>query len=95
MTWRAPDELAERVRLTAARQGKSINEYITRVLDAATDPDLAGSEAQQIRERLARAQILVSSGPRHPRPDPEAVARARRAAAEGTPLSELIDRERG
>jgi hypothetical protein len=95
VSWRAPDELAERVRQVASRQGKSVNEFITRVLDAATDPDLAGTEAEQIRERLARAQILVSPGPWHRRGDPEAVKRARRAAGQGTPLSDLVSRERG
>jgi plasmid stability protein len=95
VTWRAPDELAERVRESAARAGRSMNEFITGVLDAATDPESAGTEIERIRERLARAGVLADHGPRHRRPDAESVAQARRAAAHGTPLSELVERGRG
>jgi hypothetical protein len=95
VTWRAPDELADRVRQSASRSGRSVNEFISRVLDAATDPELAGSEAEQIRERLARARILVEPGPWHKRPDAAAADRARRAAGAGTPLSDLVSHERG
>ncbi len=94
ISWRAADELTERVRAAAAQQGRSVNDYVSRVLDAATDPSLAGSEAEQIRERLARAQILVSPGPWHQRPDAGAVASARRAAGTGAQLSDLVTRDR-
>lgn len=67
-----------------------MNDYVTAVLDAATDPSLSGSEVEQVRERLAAAGLLVDVGePRH-RPARTAVAAARRAAGRGTPLSELV-----
>jgi hypothetical protein len=73
----------------------SMNEYLTQVLDAATNPDLAGDEATRVRERLERAGLLLP--PRSPRvrPAPEAVARARKAAGSGAPLSELVNEGRG
>ena len=46
MTWRAPADLIERVRRAARRQRRSMNDYVTAVLDAATNPRLAGSEAE-------------------------------------------------
>jgi hypothetical protein len=67
-----------------------LNDYVTTVLDAATNPDLAGDQADQVRERLARAGLLVREGERRERPDREALARARRAAGSGTSLSDLV-----
>lgn len=90
VSWRAPDELVDRVRIAAAAQNRSVNEYLTRLAEAATDPDLAGDEATRTRERLARAGLLVPPGPPRPRPDPEALAAARAAAGAGTPLSDLV-----
>ncbi|WP_219419527.1 transcriptional regulator [Pseudonocardia nigra] len=90
VTWRAPDDLVERVRAAAAEQGRSVNDYLTRLAEAATDPDLAGDDAARTRERLARAGLLVPAGPPRPRPDPDAVAAARRAAGSGTPLSDIV-----
>ena len=37
MTWRASQELLERVRRAAERRGRSMNDYVTAVLDAATE----------------------------------------------------------
>lgn len=98
VTWRAPDELVERVRRLAAEQGRSMNDLLTAVMAAATDPALAGNEAERVRERLAAAGLLVPA-PRQPvprrRPGREEFARARRAAGKGTSLAELVERERG
>lgn len=94
MTWRADDELLERVRQQAARQGRSLNEWVTIVLAAASDPSLAGSEAEQIRERLARAGLLAPTGPARKRPSAQRVAQARAAAGRGTPLSDLVAADR-
>lgn len=91
MTWRGDDELIGRVRREAARQGRSVNDYLTAVLDAATDPDLAGNEAAVLRERLARAGLLAPPGPVRERPPGDSVAQARRAAARGTKLSEVVE----
>jgi hypothetical protein len=95
VTWRAADELVERVRQVAARRGWSLNEYLTRLAQAATDPALAGDDLDRLRERLALAGLLAETAPRRARPDGDAVARARKAAGEGTPLSELVTRDRG
>ncbi len=94
LTIRADDELVERVRVAARVHGRSMNDYITRLLDAATNPDLAGDEAAVLRERLAQVGLLATPGtPRH-RPSPARVAAARAAAGRGTPLSDVVSRDR-
>lgn len=96
VTWRASTDLVDRVRDEAARQGRSLNDYLTRLAEAATDPDLADSDQQRLRERLAQAGLLTpASGKRGRRPDPAAVARARRRAGRGTPVSDLVSEDRG
>lgn len=94
VTWRADGELVERVRRAAATEGTSMNEYLTRVLDAVTDPDLAGSDAERVRERLARACLHFPSRERRERPDRTSVAAAREAAGRGTSLADLIAENR-
>ena len=78
MTWRAPADLVERVRRAAQRQRRSMNDYVTAVLDAATNPRLAGSEAERLRERLDQAGLLAEPSERHRRPPRDAVSDARR-----------------
>lgn len=95
VTWRAPDELVERVRQVASRQGCSLNEYLSRLARAATDPTLEGDDVSRLRERLALAGLLVEPEQQHARPDRDAVARARKLAGVGTPLSDLIAHGRG
>ena len=91
MTWRTSDELLERVRRQAQQRGRSLNDWVSAVLAAATDPDLAGDEAQQVRERLAAAGLLDSVGTAVGRRPADAdVVRARAAAGRGTPLSQLV-----
>ncbi|HEY2947104.1 MAG TPA: Arc family DNA-binding protein [Micromonosporaceae bacterium] len=90
VTWRAPDELVERLRQVAVREGRSLNEYLTRLAQAATDPAYAASDVDSLRERLARAGLLAPSGRAHRRPDRREVERARREAGSGTTLSELV-----
>ena len=72
-----------------------MNEYVTIVLEAATDPSLAGTEVERTRERLARAGLLATN-PRRPGvgPDPVAVKAAGRRAARGTPLSDIVSGNR-
>jgi hypothetical protein len=94
MTWRAPADLIDRVRRAAQRQHRSMNDYVTAVLDAATNPRLAGDEAERLRERLDLAGLLAEPGEPHGRPPLEAVASARRRAGKGTPLSQLITEDR-
>ena len=91
MTWRTSDEVLERVRRQAREHGRSLNDWVTAVLSAATDPSLAGDEAQRVRERLAAAGLLEPVQPvGRRRPADADVARARAAAGRGTPLSELV-----
>jgi hypothetical protein len=95
VTWRTPDDLLDRVRHAAASSGRSVNEWITRVLDAATDPELSGSELDRVRERLSRAGLLEEPGDRQvTRPDPALVAEASAKASRGTPLSKIIAQQR-
>lgn len=94
VTWRAGDELIERVRMSAQATGRSLNAYVTSVLDAATDPNLSDDEATRVRERLAAAGILAPTGTPRRRPARNAVAKARRSAAKGTSLSEIVSSER-
>lgn len=96
MTWRTTDELLGRVRRQAEEQQRSLNEWVTLVLDAASDPGTAGSEAEKVRERLAQAGNLARIQPRHsPRPDERRLADARAAAGRGTPLSAHVVADRG
>lgn len=95
VTWRADDALIRRAKDVAAEQGRSLNDYLTRVVDAATDPDLASTDARRIRERLARAGLLAEPAGETPAspPEPE-VAAARARAAEGRPLSDYVREDR-
>lgn len=81
--------------MAAAAVGRSMNVYVVAVLDAATNPDLAGEEADRVRARLERAGLLVTLPRRRGRrPDRDAVAAAGRRAAQGTPLSEIVTHDR-
>ena len=90
MTWRTSEELLERVRRQAAAQDRSLNEWVTLVLDAATDPALAGSEAARVRERLAQAGLLAPVGAPRRRPSEARVRKARAAAGRGAQLSDVV-----
>ncbi|MGH8936993.1 MAG: toxin-antitoxin system HicB family antitoxin [Acidimicrobiia bacterium] len=96
LTLRVPDDLAAELKAAAARRGQSVNAWVTDVLQAAVNPDLAGDEAARTRERLRRAGLLADLPARSVSPpDPEAVARARVEAGRGRPLSELLSEGRG
>ncbi|MEO7196239.1 MAG: transcriptional regulator [Pseudonocardiaceae bacterium] len=90
VTWRASDELLDRVRRAADQRGSSINEFVTRVLDAATDPELTDDESLRVRERLAAAGLLAPVGPPRPRPAEYDLAGARHRAGQGHQLSDLV-----
>jgi hypothetical protein len=94
VTWRAPDELVDRVKRAAAERGRSVNDYLSTVLDAATDPSFAGDEAAVLRERLARAGLLAPSHAPRQRPPADQVAKARARAGRGTSLSEIVSQQR-
>lgn len=90
VTWRAPDELVARVRRAADQRGSSVNQFVTRVLDAATDPELTDDESIRVRERLAAADLLASAGPPRSRPADDDIARARHRAGQGRQLADLV-----
>lgn len=94
VTWRAPDELVKRVRAVAAREHRSMNDYLTRVMEAVIDPDLAGDDATRVRERLSRAGLLVPPGVPRQRPGDHRLEAARRAAGSGTELADLVSDDR-
>jgi len=96
LTLRIDDELARDIKREATQRDRSVNAWISDVLQAALDPENAGSELEQIRMRLARAGLLARADrPTRPRPDPAKVAAARKAAGKGTPLSQLVSEGRG
>ena len=98
ITVRTTPDLVLRVKRAAAADGKSMNEFIEHVLEITVDPSRATSEDERLVARLRAAGIYSEPsewGPPVERPDPERVARAREAAGKGTPLSELVSRDRG
>jgi len=91
ITWRADDDLVARVKVNAQNQRVSMNEYLTRIAQAATDPSLSSSAIEEIRSRLRLAGLLSEFDARDEvRPDEDAVLAARQRAGQGTPLSELV-----
>lgn len=91
LTLRVPDRLAAQLRARAGSREESVNHYATTVLAAAVDPDLATTEAERLRERLARAGLLAEAPPvRASQPSQEELETAREAAGAGTSLSQLI-----
>ncbi|ALG06695.1 hypothetical protein [Kibdelosporangium phytohabitans] len=104
VSWRAEDALVDRVRKAAAAQRRSMNDFMTLVLEAATNPDLVSDEYTRIRERLGRVDLVVTPVPVHVdgdqvgqhsvRPSPEEIEEAMEAAGKGTSLSDLVTDER-
>jgi hypothetical protein len=96
LTIRSSDELIERIRAAARHDGRSMNEWVVYVLDSATNPDLIGDRAEQIRERRRQAGMVASIPPRvtH-RPSDAAIAAARRAVRPGPMLSDYVSEDRG
>ena len=73
----------------------SMNEYLTHVLDVATDPSRASSAEQELRERLMGAGLLVTPNPLgRNRPSRAEVNAAGERAKHGTPLSDLVSEGR-
>lgn len=95
MTWRADEELIERVKSVAGAEGRSMNEYVTFVLDVATNPELAGSDAERIRERLRRAGLLAEPAvDASERPSATEIERASLSMRGGALLSDLVSEMR-
>lgn len=94
LTLRVEDRLADQLKRAAAARAQSVNAYAQTVLAAAVDPDLAGDEADRLRERLARAGLLAEPVARTSRPPADELEAARAAAGSGTPLSALVSEGR-
>jgi hypothetical protein len=91
LTLRVPEELAEQLKGAARDRKESVNGYAVKVLSAAVDPDLAGDEITGLRERLARAGLLLTPEPLPTkRRSTPALDRARATAGRGRPLSDLV-----
>lgn len=89
------ERLANFLKQAAAARSESVNAYARTVLSAAVDPEHAGDETAQLRERLARAGLLAAPKPvPYPHPDPAAVAAAGKRAARGRTLSSIIIEDR-
>jgi len=97
LTIRLDDRLALELKQHASAGGRSLNSWVTAVLRAAVDPDLATSETERIRARLARAGLLAEpqDTPQAARPVEGRVRQARAAAGAGTQLSEIVSEGRG
>lgn len=68
-----------------------MNELINRVLALATDSDEVDPQSVRLRTRLRAAGMLAhGSSARGPRPSSDDLARARAAAGEGVPLSDVV-----
>jgi uncharacterized protein (DUF1778 family) len=91
LTLRVPEELAEQLKVAARDREESVNGYAVKVLAAAVDPDLAGDEIAGLKERLARAGLLLTPAPVLAKgPSARSLSRARAAAGRGKPLSDFV-----
>lgn len=93
---RLPDDLAQDLKATAREHGRSVNALVVDAVRAMVDPEHAGDEAEQLRERLRRAGLLhipYKTGVEPP--PPERVAEAMKAAGRGKSLSEYVIEGRG
>ena len=92
---RISDELAEDLKSEAKARELSLNGYLTLVLGVAIDPEMAGEEAERLRERFRRAGLLEEwPEPSGGRPSNQELEAARRRAGQGTPLSDLVSEGR-
>ena len=91
ITVRLDEELAQQVKAHSAAQGRSVNNWLVALMNAATNPDLEDDELARTRARLERAGLLhVLEGTPTTRPSAERLAEARRAAGAGKPLSAFV-----
>lgn len=96
ITVRLNEELAQQVKTHAAAAGRSVNNWVVALLNAAVDPDLEDDELARTRARLARAGLLhVPKARPVEAPSAKLLARARKAAGAGKPLSEYVSEDRG
>ena len=94
ITIRTTPDLVLRVKAQAAAEGKSMNEFVEHVLEITVDPERATTEDERLVARLRAAGLYEEPGLPVERPDPKHVAKAREAMRGGTPLSEVVSRDR-
>lgn len=95
VSWRADVDLVVRVKRAAAQGGYSLNEYMTLVLDVATDPARASDVHTSLRERLQLAGLLASVEPvTGLAPEHDDVMAAGRLLADGVSLSDVVVAQR-
>lgn len=92
LTIRLDDDLAAQIKAHTDGLGRSVNGWAVAVLRTAIDPEFADSDTERTRGRLARAGLLMtpSSALRRPRPEPEKLLAARRAAGRGTSAAAIV-----
>lgn len=97
LTIRSSEELVERVRRAAAQSKRSMNAWVTLVLDAATNPDNEADEVERVRAKLRAAGLLADEAPM-PMVGPS-IAELHRMAGDsgrrGVPASDLVSLDRG
>lgn len=93
---RLSDEHGAAIKRLARARGRSVNQTFEDLVVAATDPSHAGDEIVALRERLALAGFAVDHAWGEPvsRPTRDELARASAAAAQATPLSEIVSEQR-
>lgn len=96
VSWRTDDALVARVRAQALHFGLSIDEYLTRLARAATDPTYLEDPAEQVRERLRQAGLFADVPlPEGVPPSAAEIAAAQQRSASGISLADLVDEGRG
>lgn len=90
LTLRVDSELADALKRAALARGQSINYFATTVLNAAVDPEFAGDEVSELRERLDRAGLLDHPSVEDRRPPNAALMRARKRAGTGRSLAAYV-----
>ena len=96
ITIRSSEELIERVKAAARGDGRSMNEWVIFVLEAATNPAPINDKTDRLLERLRQAGVLHGPTRRPgPRPSSAAVAKASTYNSGGTLLSDLVTEDRG
>lgn len=95
ITIRASADFVVRVKQAAAAEGKSMNEYVTHLIEVAVDPSRATTEDERLVARLRAAGLLSENwGPPVERPDPNLVAAAKKRARRGRSAHEYVSMDR-
>lgn len=95
ITIRTTPDLVLRVKAAAAAEGKSMNEFVSHLIEVAVDPSRATSEDERLVARLRAAGLLSENwGPPIAGPDPELLARAQAKLRGARPAHEYVTIDR-